>query len=417
MARKQIVILGGGTGGTMTANRLRRRFDSDEAEIHVVDRDDRHVYQPGLLFVPFGLAQVEEIVRPRRRQFRNGVMFHENEVESVALDKDEVLLDDGTTLPYDVLVVATGVRLQPEETEGLTGPGWNERVFTFYDLPGAAALEQALRRFDGGRLVVNIADMPIKCPVAPIEFAFLADWYLRERGVRARSEVVLATPLDGCFTKPIASEHLTYLLGEKEIELVTEFSAGEIDGVGGKLVSYDQREVEFDLLVTVPLHGGAAYVERSPGLGDSLGFVPTDKGTLQTPVKPNVFALGDATDLPTSKAGSVTHFEAEVLAENVVRYFAGQELDARYDGHANCFIETGFHKALLIDFNYETEPLPGHFPTAFGLPLLRESRLNHLGKLMFQWVYWHALLPGREIPGIGPAMPTAGKKRVPAPAA
>ena len=417
MGRKQIVILGGGTGGTMTANRLRRRFDSDEAEIHVVDRDDRHVYQPGLLFVPFGLAQVEEIVRPRRRQFRNGVMFHENEVESVALDKDEVLLDDGTTLPYDVLVVATGVRLQPEETEGLTGPGWNERVFTFYDLPGAAALEQALRRFDGGRLVVNIADMPIKCPVAPIEFAFLADWYLRERGVRARSEVVLATPLDGCFTKPIASEHLTYLLGEKEIELVTEFSAGEIDGVGGKLVSYDQREVEFDLLVTVPLHGGAAYVERSPGLGDSLGFVPTDKGTLQTPVKPNVFALGDATDLPTSKAGSVTHFEAEVLAENVVRYFAGQELDARYDGHANCFIETGFHKALLIDFNYETEPLPGHFPTAFGLPLLRESRLNHLGKLMFQWVYWHALLPGREIPGIGPAMPTAGKKRVPAPAA
>ncbi len=417
MGRKQIVILGGGTGGTMTANRLRCRFDSDEAEIHVVDRDDRHVYQPGLLFVPFGLAQVEEIVRPRRRQFHNGVMFHENEVESVALDKDEVLLDDGTTLPYDVLVVATGVRLQPEETEGLTGPGWNERVFTFYDLPGAAALEQALRRFDGGRLVVNIADMPIKCPVAPIEFAFLADWYLRERGVRARSEVVLATPLDGCFTKPIASEHLTYLLGEKEIELVTEFSAGEIDGVGGKLVSYDQREVEFDLLVTVPLHGGAAYVERSPGLGDSLGFVPTDKGTLQTPVKPNVFALGDATDLPTSKAGSVTHFEAEVLAENVVRYFAGQELDARYDGHANCFIETGFHKALLIDFNYETEPLPGHFPTAFGLPLLRESRLNHLGKLMFQWVYWHALLPGREIPGIGPAMPTAGKKRVPAPAA
>ena len=259
--------------------------------------------------------------------------------------------------------------------------------------------------------------MPIKCPVAPIEFAFLADWYLRERGIRARSEVVLATPLDGCFTKPIASEHLTYLLGEKEIELVTEFSAGEIDGIGGKLTSYDGRELDFDLLVTVPLHGGAAYVERSPGLGDALGFVPTDKHTLQTPAKPNVFALGDATDLPTSKAGSVTHFEAEVLAENVARYFADEELDTGYDGHANCFIETGFHKALLIDFNYDTEPLPGHYPTAVGLPLLRESRLNHLGKLTFQWIYWHALLPGRDIPGIGPAMPTAGKKRVPAHAA
>ena len=412
MAKKQIVILGGGTGGTIIANRLRRRYELDEADIHVVDRDNRHVYQPGLLFVPFGLAQIEEIVRPRRRQLRDEVVFHENEIQSVALDNDEVLLDDGTVLPYDVLVVASGVRLQPEETAGMTGPGWNQRVFTFYDLPGAAALEQALDQFDGGRLVVNIADMPIKCPVAPIEFAFLADWYLRERGVRARSEVVLATPLDACFTKPIASEHLTHLLDEKEIEIVTDFSAGEIDGVGGKLTSYDGRQIDFDLLVTVPLHGGAAYVERSPDLGDALGFVPTNKHTLQSPVKSNVFALGDATDLPTSKAGSVTHFEGEVLAENIVRYLADEELEAGYDGHANCFIETGFHKALLIDFNYDVEPLPGHFPTAFGLPLLRESRLNHLGKLMFQWIYWHALLPGREIPGIGPAMPTAGKKHV-----
>ncbi len=414
MTRKQIVILGGGTGGTMTANRLRRRFDADEAEIHVVDRDDKHVYQPGLLFVPFGLAQVEEIVRPRRRQLRDGVVFHENEVESVALDKDEVLLDDGTALPYDVLVVATGVRLQPEETEGMTGAGWNERVFTFYSPEGADGLQGALERFGGGRLVVNLVDMPIKCPVAPLEFAFLADWYFRERDIRDKVELVYSTPLDGAFTKPIASERLAGLLAEKEVELVTEFNAGEVDGVGGKLSSYDGRELDFDLLVTIPLHGGAAYVERSSGLGDAFGFVPTNKSTLQTSVKPNVFALGDATDLPTSKAGSVTHFEGEVLAENIVRYLAGQALDTGYDAHANCFIESGFHKALLIDFNYETEPLPGHFPTAVGLPLLRESRLNHLGKLMFQWVYWHALLPGREIPGIGPTMPTAGKKPVPA---
>jgi sulfide:quinone oxidoreductase len=413
MARKQIVILGAGTGGTMTANRLRRRFGAEEAEIHVVDRDDAHVYQPGLLFVPFGLTELDEIVRPRRRQLRSGVVFHENEVESVALDENAVLLDDGTMLPYDVLVVASGVRLQPEETDGMTGAGWNERVFTFYSPEGAEGLHGALARFDGGRLIVNLVDMPIKCPVAPLEFAFLADWYLRERGIRSRTDLVYATPLDGAFTKPIASERLAGLLAEREIELVTEFNAGEIDGVGGKLASYDGRDLDFDLLVTTPLHGGAAYVERSPGLGDALGFVPTDKATLQTPVKPNVFALGDATDLPTSKAGSVTHFEAEVLAENVVRYLAGRELEAGYDGHANCFIETGFHKALLIDFNYDTEPLPGHFPTAFGLPLLRESRINHLGKLAFQWVYWHALLPGREIPGIGPAMPAAGKRRPP----
>jgi len=177
--KKQIVILGGGTGGTMTANRLRRHFDADEAAIHVVDRDDWHVYQPGLLFVPFGLAHVDEIVRPRHRQLRTGIVFHENEVESVRIERDEVQLDDGTLLPYDVLVIATGARLQPEETEGLTGPGWNERAFTFYTPGGADQLHRALESFDGGRVVVNLIDMPIKCPVAPLEFAFLADAYFR----------------------------------------------------------------------------------------------------------------------------------------------------------------------------------------------------------------------------------------------
>jgi sulfide:quinone oxidoreductase len=413
--RRRVVVLGAGTGGTMVANRLRRRFEPGEVEIHVVDRDDRHVYQPGLLFVPFGLADADEIVRPRRRQLHDGIVFHEHAVESVWTDADEVALDDGSVLSYDVLVVATGVRLQPEETDGLTGPGWNECVFTFYTPEGAAALREALDRFQGGRLVVNLVDMPIKCPVAPLEFAFLADSSLRERGLRARTELVYATPLDGAFTKPVASAQLGSLLAEREIGLVTEFNASEVDGAGRVLRSYDGRALDFDLLVTVPLHGGAAYLERSPGLADALGFVPTDRKTLQTAAAPNVFALGDATDLPTSKAGSVTHFEAEVLSENVARFLAGEELTRAYDGHASCFVETGLGKALLIDFNYDTEPLPGRYPAVFGLPLLRESRLNHLGKLAFQWVYWHALLPGRGLPGLGPAMPTRGK-RVPVPA-
>jgi sulfide:quinone oxidoreductase len=412
----RIVILGGGTGGTMMANRLRRRLGEDEATIAVVDKDDRHVYQPGLLFVPFGLADADEIVRPRHRQLRGGIGFHQPEVDHVALADDRVLLSDGTTLPYDVLVVATGVTLQPEETEGLTGPGWRERMFTFYDIAGAEELARALDGFDGGRVVVNLVDMPIKCPVAPLEFAFLADSYFTERGIRDRVDLVYVTPLDGAFTKPIASERLAGLLAEKKIELVTEFAVGEADGEGGRLVSWDEREVPFDLLVTVPLHGGPPYVERSEGLGDELGFVPTDPRTLQSLAHPNVFALGDATNVPISKAGSVTHFEGEALTENVVRFLAGQELSASYDGHANCFIETGFGKALLIDFNYETEPLPGRFPTAVGpLPLLKESRLNHLGKLMFQWLYWHALLPGRDIPGISPEMSTSGKERQPEP--
>jgi len=410
MARKQIVILGGGTGGTLTANRLRRRLREDEAEIHVVDRDDLHVYQPGLLFVPFGLARPDEIARQRQRQLRSGVAFHHAEVDAVSLDEQRVRLANGAALPYDVLVVASGAVLQPEETEGLLGPAWLDRVFTFYDLVGATALHERLEGFREGRLVVNLVDMPIKCPVAPLEFAFLADWFLRERGVRDDVEITFSTPLDAAFTKPIASEHLTHLLEEKGVRVEVEFAAGEVDGEDGVLRSYDGRELGFDLLVTVPLHGGAAYVGRSPGLGDALGFVPTDPRTLQSTAAPNVFALGDAADVPTSKAGSVTHFEGEVMTENVVRFLAGRELDDSYDGHANCFIETGFHRALLIDFNYDHEPVPGRFPNALGpLPLLRESRLNHLGKLAFQWFYWHVLLPGRDVPGLGPAMPAAGK--------
>jgi len=416
---KRIVILGGGTGGTLVANRLRRAYPPEAAEIIVVDRDDAHVYQPGLLFVPFGLADVRRITRPRWAQLRSGISYCQARIGHVDVENDRVYLADGTALGYDVLIVATGARLQPEETDGLTGPGWQKDVFTFYTAEGAEALRQALDRFAGGRLVVGFVDLPIKCPVAPLEFCFLADDYFRRRGIRDRVDLSYVTPLDGAFTKPVASRKLGGLLASKGIELVTEFSTGTVQGgagAGGRLVSYDERGVPFDLAVVVPLHGGAGYVGRSPGLGDELGFVPVDPHTLQAKVKPNVFALGDATDLPVSKAGSVAHFEGEVLAGNVRRFLTGEPLAAAFDGHTNCFIETGCGRALLIDFNYDTEPLTGHYPGPFGLPLLRPSRLNHLGKLAFQQLYWHGLLPGRDIPGIGPAMPVRGKNRPAVPA-
>ena len=405
----RIVILGGGTGGTLIANRLRRLLGPGPAEIVVVDADDRHVYQPGLLFVPFGLADPAGLTRPRHRQLRPGIAFRRAAVDRVDLEQDAVWLADGTSLGYDVLVIATGARLVPEETEGLAGPGWMEKVFTFYSLDGAVALRSALSRFDGGRLVVGVVDMPIKCPVAPLEFSFLADWYFRRRKIRDRVELTFVTPLDGAFTKPVCNRELSGLLNDKGVNLVTEFNAGEVDGQAGRLVSYDGREVGFDLAVMVPLHGGQAYVDRSPGLGDALGFVPTDERTLQSKARPNVFVIGDAADIPASKAGSVAHFEGEILARNIARYLAGEPLDAAFDGHTNCFIETGFHQALLIDFNYDTEPVTGRFPGRIGLPLLRQSRLNHTGKLAFSWLYWHVLLPGREIPAVRSPMPATGK--------
>ena len=418
---KRIVILGGGTGGTLVANRLRRAYRPDAAEIVVVDRDDKHVYQPGLLFVPFGLADTAKLTRPRWRQLRSGITFCQAGIDHVDTEHDAVHVTNGTVIDYDVLIVATGAHLLPEETDGLTGPGWQQNVFTFYTPEGAAALRAALDRFTAGRLVVNIVDMPIKCPVAPLEFCFLADEFFRRRGIRDRVDITYVTPLDGAFTKPVCNRELSGLLADKGIELVTEFSTGTVQASGeqgaeGHLVSYDERTVPFDLAVVVPLHGGAAYVSRSPGLGDELGFIPVDPHTLQAKVKPNVFALGDATDVSASKAGSVAHFEGDVLTGNVRRFLAGEPLTASYDGHTNCFIETGHGKALLIDFNYDTEPLSGHYPRRIGLPLLRQSRLNHLGKLAFQQFYWHGLLPGRDIPGISSAMPTSGKRHPALPA-
>jgi sulfide:quinone oxidoreductase len=340
--QKRLVILGAGTGGTLAANRLRKKYKDDQLRIDIVDQDNRHIYQPGLLFIPFGLTEPDEIVRKRDRQLKKGIHYHQCPIDSVDVEANSVTLENGTTLDYDVLLVATGAVLQPEETEGMTGPGWMESVFTFYDLEGSTALAAKLDEFESGHLVINVIDMPIKCPVAPLEFAFLADWYFTDKGVRDDVRITYVTPLDAAFTKPTASATLGSLLDDKHVEIVTEFNTGEVDGENGKLISYDGREVDFDLAVVIPLHGGAAYVDDSPGLGDELGFIPTDNATLQSKVKPNIFVVGDAADLPASKAGSVTHFEGEVLVENIESFLDGKPIEHSFDGHANCFIETGF---------------------------------------------------------------------------
>ena len=323
---KRVVVLGGGTGGTLSANRLRRDHSLGEVAITVVDEDDEHVYQPGLLFVPFGLETPESITRSRSDQLRPGIEFRRDCVDHVDLSARRVSLTSGQEIEYDVLVIATGATLDPEETEGLTGPGWGERVFTFYTRDGARDLARALSSWRGGRLVVDVVDTPIKCPVAPLEFCFLADWFLTTRGVRESTDITFVTPLDGPFTKPVAARHLGALLGERHVNVVSEFATASVDGEARVISAYDGREVPFDLAVVIPAHTGAPYVGRSPGLGDALDFIPTDPHTLQSRAAPEVFVLGDAAALATSKAGSVAHFEGEVLVENVRHFLAGEPL-------------------------------------------------------------------------------------------
>ena len=406
---KNLVILGAGTGGTTVANRMSRRLPADWS-VTVVDPSTRHLYQPGLLFLPFGGP--DSIDRPRARTLRPQVTWVREKVDRVDPDTREVFLASGGSIPYDLLVIASGAQTRPEETPGVLGSGWRNTVHDFYTFEGARALRPALASFPGGRLVVNVVEMPIKCPVAPLEFLFLADDFFARPGMRDRVALVYATPLDSAFTKPSCSRLLASLLTEKGITVETEFAAAEVDAEGKKLRSYDDREIPYDLLVTVPVHKGASFIEES-GLGNDMGFVPTDQRTLAAKKDPRIFALGDATDLPSSKAGSVAHFQAEVLEENLLRAVAGKSPLPDFDGHANCFIESGKGKALLIDFNYETEPLPGvfPFPVVGPMPLLKEARRNHWGKLAFKWAYWNLLLPGRHIP-ISTRMSTAGKRTV-----
>jgi sulfide:quinone oxidoreductase len=291
----------------------------------------------------------------------------------------------------------------------MLGEEWRKSVFDFYTLEGATALGEKLESWDGGRLVVHITEMPIKCPVAPLEFVFLADSYFKERGMRDRVELVYVTPLDGAFTKPVAAGRLGGMLDDRKISMEPDFYIERVDNEAKALVSYDEREIPFDLLVTVPLNMGAEFIARS-GLGNELNFVPVDKETFVSPKWPNVFAIGDAADLPTSKAGSAAHFAVEVFTENFMQIARGEEMTHRFDGHTNCFVESGDGKAMLIDFNYDVQPLPGKYPYPVVGPmkLLEETTINHLGKLGFKWLYWNALIPGRKLP-VSTRMSIAGK--------
>jgi sulfide:quinone oxidoreductase len=373
----RVVVLGGGVGGTLVANLVNKDLGR-EAKVTVVDPTGMHHYQPGYLYLALGQANGRWLARDERTLLRREVDLVVDGAVKVHADAGTVELARGGTLEWDHLVIATGARLMHEEVPGLT-----EGAFGFYSLEDAQRLREELRRFRGGRVLVGVAGIPYKCPPAPVEFVFMLEEYLRQRGIRDRSEVTLLSPLNRAFTIESASKVIQPILDERGIGLVTFFNVEEVDPSARTVSSLEGEKAEYDLLVLVPPHRGQSLVTDS-NLGGASGWLPTDRFTLQVKDHGRIFAMGDATDLPISKSGSTAHFEAPVVASRIASLVRGSAPRTNYGGRVMCFLETGRRKATVLRFDYEHPPTPPE-----------PSAIWHSAKWLFNRLYWETVPKGR----------------------
>ncbi len=407
---RKIVILGSGAGGTMVAANLRKELDDVEWQITLIDKDEQHHFQSGYLFIPFGIYSKDDVLKPKRDFVPKGVDFVVDNVIKVDTEQRRLETEKGDSYDYDWLVISTGCRIVPEEVEGMMD-GWREDVFDFYTLDGAVALSKKLKYFDSGKVVLNIAEFPFKCPIAPMEFVFMADWFFQVNGVRDKVEIELVTPIDNIFTKPVAAKALRAFADKKNIKVTPYFDLAKVNANEKTIESHKGDKVGYDLLVAIPPNFGAKAITDS-GIGDPMGYMQVDNHTLKAENQDRVYVLGDATNVPTSKAGSVAHYMSYTVVENLVREIDGHEALPSFDGHATCFLASGYEKAILLDFNYEVEPLPGKFPFPGMGPfsLLEDTFGNYWGKMMFKWVYWNLMMKGLDLP-LEAQMNIAGKLR------
>jgi len=383
---KRVVILGGGVGGTIVANllgrKLKKQIDSGQASVTVVDTSGQHVYQPGFMYIAFGHERASKLSRPERGLLDARVKLVTAEVVRVDEATSTVELATGEKLGYDQLVLATGSRIVPEELAN-----FSTEAHHFYTAEAAQKLRKALDQFKGGKIVVAIAGMPYKCPPAPLEVSFLMEAELRQRHLRDKSEIHFCSPIGRAFTIESVSDMATPVLEEKGIELHTFFNVETIDAQRKVLESLEGEELPYDLLVLVPPHKGAKFLVDSGLAPAPGGWLPTDRHTLLVGGRTNIYALGDATDLPLSKAGSTAHFEAPIVAERVTAAIQGRTpagKHANYEGNVMCFFEIGDGKGTLLRFDYDHPPKPP-----------KPNRIWHLGKVMFNKAYWMTVPKGR----------------------
>ncbi len=372
---KRVVILGGGIGGTTVANRIRKALEGEVAagqvQLALIDREGIHAYQPGYLMVVFDKMRPEEVRREEARLLHRSIQLIKGEVEKIDSPANKILLKGGTEVGYDILVIASGSVIHPELI-----PGFIEGAHSFYDLENAQKLRTALHGFAGGKIVVSVAGMPYKCPVAPLEVTFLLDDYLRTQGIRDKTEIHYTYPIPKVFGIDTVAQPMQRLMSERGIQIHVPFNVDKIDAAGKTIKGVEGDVLPYDLLIAIPPHRGADFVGAS-GLGDKGNWIPTDRYLLRAEGKQNIFVLGDATNIPISKAGSTADYEAETVTQNVAALARGEAPTSRYEGRVYCWILTGLAQATYIKFDYLHPPHP---PTP--------SFAHYWNKVIYNRTYW-----------------------------
>ncbi|OYR44337.1 MULTISPECIES: NAD(P)/FAD-dependent oxidoreductase [unclassified Halorubrum] len=371
---ERIVIVGGGTGGSVLANdladRLEPELDAGDVEVTLVNDGPEQVYKPVWLYVPFGQREPADGRRRLDELVDDAVDLRIDRVSDVDTDAKRLRFDDGPSMEYDYLVLATGSTLEPERIPGLAEGGHD-----YYSESGATELRDELLSFTEGEIVLSVVGTPHMCPAAPLEFVFMIDDWFRKRGLREDVEVTYTYPIQRVHGNPHIAEWARPIMDERGIDVETFFNAESVDPDAGTITSMEGTELGYDLLVSIPPHAGVDLIEEA-GLGDD-GWVDVNKHTLEAEAADDVYALGDTAATGVPNAGSVAHYQAGVVGERLASDVRGRPATATYDGKTLCFIETGMDAASFVEFDYENPPSPAP-----------PSQKLHWSKLAYNESYW-----------------------------